>query len=287
MRDWDLRVCARRGHETYAPDETALRERLEVLTPSGESWRCLRCGHFILGPPRRSGPADEAPILLRGRALRDAFILRVLAVERGLRGLAVLGAAFAVFWFKDSKARLSYLFEKDLVHWQKAASDINYNLNDSGLVATIRHFLKLPSATLVWIGIGLLAYGIVEILECVGLWMLRRWAEYLAVVATSVGLPIEIYELAKGFTVTKLMVFLINIGFVLYILLSKRLFGLRGGHAAYEAERHETSLLEVETAGAQAILRRAGNRADRAGRARTYRRRKPTADPKAEAKSGV
>jgi len=28
--------------------------------------------------------------------------------------------------------------------------------------------------------------------------------------------------------------------------LTKRLFGFRGGHAAYEAERHEASLLEVE-----------------------------------------
>jgi hypothetical protein len=33
---------------------------------------------------------------------------------------------------------------------------------------------------------------------------------------------------------------------VLYLLLSKRLFGLRGGHAAYEAALHEASLLEVE-----------------------------------------
>ena len=113
----------------------------------------------------------------------------------------MLSAAFAVFWFKDSKATLSNHFEKDLVHWQKAASDVNYNLNDSGLVSTIRHFLKLDSTTLVWIGIGLLAYGIIEMVECVGLWMLRRWAEYLAVVATSAGLPIEIYELARGFTV--------------------------------------------------------------------------------------
>ena len=250
MRDWDLHACARKGHATYAPDEPELRARLHVTTAAGDSWRCLRCGHFVLGEPAGSGPADHAPILLRGPALRDAFILRVLAVERGVRGVAVLIAAFAVFWFKDSKTSLSNEFEKDLVHWQKAASDVNYNLNDSGLVSTIRHFLKLDSTTLVWIGIGLLAYGIIEMAECIGLWMLRRWAEYLAVVATSVGLPIEIYELARGFTATKLIVFIINIGFVLYILLSKRLFGIRGGREAFEAERAGESLLEVEKAAA-------------------------------------
>ena len=41
---------------------------------------------------------------------------------------------------------------------------------------------------------------------------------------------------------------------MVYILLTKRLFGLRGGHAAYLAERHETSLLEVELAGDQSEM---------------------------------
>jgi hypothetical protein len=103
---------------------------------------------------------------------------------------------------------------------------------------------------LTWIGVGLLGYGVIELLEAVGLWLLRRWAEYLAVVATSAGLPLEIYEMAKGITVTKIVVFLINVAFVLYILLSKRLFGIRGGHEAYAAERASESLLEVEKSAA-------------------------------------
>ncbi|MDX6204765.1 MAG: hypothetical protein QOE76_3885 [Frankiales bacterium] len=250
MRDWDLRACARHGHETYAPDETALRERLHVPTPSGESWRCLRCGLFVIGEPRRRGPADEAPILLRGGALRDAFILRLLAVERGVRGVAVLAAAFAVFWFRSSEAELSRYFEDHLPRWQDAAHAFNYDLNDSGLVSTIRHYLTLDSATLTWIGVGLIGYGVVELAEAIGLWLLRRWAEYLAVVATSAGLPLEIYEMAKGVTATKFVVFLVNVGFVLYILLSKRLFGVRGGRVAYDSERASESLLEVEKSAA-------------------------------------
>jgi hypothetical protein len=56
--------------------------------------------------------------------------------------------------------------------------------------------------------------------------------------------------MAKGATLTKVVVFLVNVGFVLYILLSKRLFGVRGGREAYEAERANESLLEVEKAAA-------------------------------------
>ena len=51
----------------------------------------------------------------------------------------------------------------------------------------------------------------------------------------------------SGFRVGALIV---NVAAVLYLLLSQRLFGLRGGKAAYEAQRHEASLLEVEAAGA-------------------------------------
>jgi len=64
----------------------------------------------------------------------------------------------------------------------------------------------------------------------------------------------------------------VNIGAVVYLVLSKRLFGARGGAEAYEAERRGESLWEVEeSAGAlpvedDAEQQRAqgGERADRA-----------------------
>jgi hypothetical protein len=79
MRSRELRVCGRRGHITYAPTEPELAEPLLARTALGEAWRCLRCGDWALGPPRSSGPADEAPVPARGKALRQLTILRVLA----------------------------------------------------------------------------------------------------------------------------------------------------------------------------------------------------------------
>jgi Predicted membrane protein (DUF2127) len=73
-------------------------------------------------------------------------------------------------------------------------------------------------------------------------------------VATSFFIPIEIFELTERVTWVRVGALIINIAAVVYILLSKRLFGLRGGHAAYEAERHEASLLEVEAASDQVKL---------------------------------
>ncbi|MCT9930566.1 DUF2127 domain-containing protein [Planotetraspora sp. A-T 1434] len=244
--NWSLRACGRHGHVTYAPVEQPLRDRLRAETALGEAWRCLRCGDFTLGEPHGSGPAEDAPIVLRGHALRDATILRLLAVFRWAKGLLVLGAAYGVWRFRAHHDAVNRAFHEDLPLLQPLADKLGWHLEDSGVLHTLRTVLAAETRTLTWIGLGLLVFGSLLMTEGVGLWLLKRWGEYFAVVATSLFIPIEIYEIVEKVTWLRIVILLINIAAVLYILLSKRLFGLRGGHAAYEAERHEASLLEVE-----------------------------------------
>jgi uncharacterized membrane protein (DUF2068 family) len=246
--DWNLRVCGRRGHITYAPTEEKFRERLHAHTALGEAWRCLRCGDFVLGDPHGSGPAADAPMVTRGRVLRDAIILRLLAVERFVRALLVLLAAYGIFRFRSHKDAVERAFSEDLPLLRPLANKLGWNLDDSSIVHTIRTVIEAEARTLLWVCVGLAAYGCLQIIEAVGLWLLKRWGEYFAVVATSLGIPIEIYELTEKITVFRIGALVLNIAAVLYLLLSKRLFGLRGGKAAHEAARHEASLLEVEEA---------------------------------------
>jgi uncharacterized membrane protein (DUF2068 family) len=252
--DWNLRSCGRHGHVTYAPTEDVLRARLHARTPLGEAWRCLRCGDYVLGPPRGSGPAEDAPEVMRGRALRDAVILRLLAVERGVRALLILAAAYGVWRFRAHHDAIQQAFNEDLPLLRPIADKLHYSLDDSSIVHTIRSVIEASKGTLAAVAIGLLVYGILQLIEATGLWLLKRWGEYFAVVATSLGLPIEIYELIEKVTVFRVGALIINIAAVVYLLLTKRLFGLRGGKHAYEAERHEASLLEVEVAGESAKL---------------------------------
>jgi uncharacterized membrane protein (DUF2068 family) len=85
--------------------------------------------------------------------------------------------------------------------------------------------------------------------EAFGLWWQKRWAEYLTFVATAVFLPVEIYELLDTLSPLKLITFLLNLAVVLYLLLAKRLFGLRGGAAAERAEReHDAGWPALERA---------------------------------------
>ncbi|MFF0488244.1 DUF2127 domain-containing protein [Nocardia sp. NPDC003482] len=246
--DFSLRTCSWRGHETYAPDEPELAARLHVSTPAGPAWRCLRCGDFVIGEPRYRGPADEAPEVPRGRLLRDRFIMRLLAVERVLRGLVFIALAAGVFKVRNSQAELKSAFEKELPLIQPLADQIGWNPDNSKIVHFIQEGWTLSPTTLTWIAIGLLAYAAIELVEAVGLWLVRRWGEYFAVVATGLFLPLEIYELTERITVVRLGALLINIAAVLWLLWSKRLFGINGGGRAYHAEHSEESLLTVERA---------------------------------------
>lgn len=245
---------------TYAPTEPELRARLHTDTPVGRAWRCLRCGTFVVGEPRGEGPAADAPLVLRGRVLRDAVILRLLAVERFAKGIIVLLAAYGVHRFRKNQDAVHRAFDEDLPLLKPIADKFNYNLSDSSVVHTLRKVIEAESSTLRWIIIGLIVYGGLQLTEAVGLWLLKRWGEYFAVVATSLFIPIEIYELTERVTWVRIGALIINIAAVIYILLSKRLFGLRGGKAAHEAEGHEASLLEVEVAAEEPSMKNARRR---------------------------
>jgi uncharacterized membrane protein (DUF2068 family) len=241
-------TCARKGHITYAPDEAALRGRLHVDTPAGKAWRCLRCGTYVHGEPHGQGPAEEAPLVMRGRELRDALLMRFFALERVIRGLVIAAAAYGVWRFSAHRGSIQKIFEKDIPLLKPLAGQLGWDLDNSRVVESIRHVFTLESSTLTWFAIGLLVYALIELIEAVGLWMLKRWGEYFAVVATSFGLPFEVYELTERITVFRAGALVINVGLVVYLLVSKRLFGIRGGKEAYEARRRGESLIEVEQA---------------------------------------
>lgn len=251
-------TCARKGHITYAPDESALRERLRVDTPAGDAWRCLRCGTYVHGEPHGHGPADHAPLVLRGRELRDALVMRFFALERVIRGLVITAAAYGVWRFSAHRGSIQKVFDKDIPLLRPLARQVGWDLDHSHVVESIRHVFTLRSSTLTWFALGLFAYALIELIEAVGLWLLQRWGEYFAVVATSFGLPLEMYELTERVTAVRVGALVINLGLVVYLLLSKRLFGIRGGKKAYEARRRGASLIEVEQAAVASHAETAG-----------------------------
>ena len=116
--------------------------------------------------------------------------------------------------------------------------------------AVLRRIAFIVFAQRVGLTLGQIA-GVLEGVEAIGLWFERRWAEYLTVVATASLLPIEVLELTRHATPLKAAGFVVNVAVVVYLVVAKRLFGVRGGRARYERELQGQSLLEVEAAGAR------------------------------------
>jgi uncharacterized membrane protein (DUF2068 family) len=244
--NWNLLTCAVRPHVRYAPDEPEIRRQLRAVTAAGEAWRCLRCASFVPGPPELSGPAAAAPRVRRDDELRSALILRLFAVERFIRAIIFGFIAYGIWRFKYSRLSIEHAFNREYPEVRDLLRGLGYNVNSSGgLVGLIRHTFTLDQRTLTWLALGAGAYAVVEILEGAGLWLLRRWGEYFAMVATSAGIPYEIYELAAKVTALRLVAFTINVALVVYLVLTKRLFGARGGKTAYDARLRSESVMQA------------------------------------------
>ena len=249
--DWSLYRCGRAGHVTFAPDEPRLREQMHGSTASAELWQCLRCGTYVPGTPDRSGPAADAPRVKRGKQIRADFFLKLFAIERGIRVIIFGGVAYGILRYANSPS-IGAAINRDIPIIRTFSRQLGITLSHS-LLEKIRSLLHVSSSNLRLLALGVTGLAVVSAIEAFALWQARRWGEYFAAIATSLGLPFEIYELSKAVTVTKLVLFALNLLLVGYLVYSRRLFGARGGKEAYEARLRAESVIDEAEKAAAAI----------------------------------
>ena len=75
----------------------------------------------------------------------------------------------------------------------------------------------LHAGTVLVTGIAAILYGVLETVEGVGLWLDQLWAEYLTVIATSLLVPLEVYELVRHPSLVKAGGIVVNIAIVAYL----------------------------------------------------------------------
>jgi uncharacterized membrane protein (DUF2068 family) len=68
------------------------------------------------------------------------------------------------------------------------------------------------------IAIGAFAYASLFITEGIGLWRGKRWAEYLTVVATMSLVPLEVFEIIRRASTTRVMALLVNLVVAGYLI---------------------------------------------------------------------
>jgi uncharacterized membrane protein (DUF2068 family) len=241
---YELIGCGLHGHEILGTDAAALRPEDELFArqSGGLRWyRCMRCDSWVaLTPPdhptRKYPPSrDEITLPLRGKPLRDRYVLRVIAVERMVHFLVLGGLAAVVLLFAGNRDMLNQDFTAILKDLQGGLGGPVTSSNH-GIVHDLRSLFAVSITSLYLVGVAIAGYALLEGVEAVGLWLGRRWAEYLTFVATIVFVPYEIYELTKSVTALKVVALVLNLAVAVYLLLAKRLFGLRGGGKAERAQ---------------------------------------------------
>jgi uncharacterized membrane protein (DUF2068 family) len=68
------------------------------------------------------------------------------------------------------------------------------------------------------LGIASIAYGLLFATEGIGLWLEKRWAEYLTIIATGSLVPFEVYELYRRVTVPRALALVANVAAVAYLI---------------------------------------------------------------------
>lgn len=242
---YELIGCGLHGHEILGTEAAGLRPEDEIFAreSGGLRWyRCMRCDSWLALPPPAS-PArkypperEEISLPLRGKPLRDRYVLRLIAVDRMLHFLVFSALAAAVLLFAEDRAALDAEFTRILYDLQGGVGGPMVS-SRRGIVHDLELLFSVSIRNLYLLGAAIAAYAVLEGVEAIGLWFAKRWAEYLTFVATVVFIPYEVYELVRSITALKLLAFVINVAVAVYLLYAKRLFGLRGGGKAEHAER--------------------------------------------------
>ncbi len=162
-------------------------------------------------------------------------MLRLIAIDRVLHFLVLSALAAAVFLFANNKAALNADFTR-ILHDLQGGFGGPMVTSRQGVVRDLQELFAVSITNLYLAGAAIATYAVLQGVEAIGLWLGRRWAEYLTFVETAVFVPYEIYELTKSVTTLKVLALIINLAIVAYLLVSKRLFGLRGGGRAERAE---------------------------------------------------
>ena len=140
--------------------------------------------------------------------VRSRTIIRLIAVERLARGVVLLIAGgYLVTHLGSDFGRLS----------DRVMRAVELDPRRPFLHRIVERLHQLHPGTLLLAGIGALSYGVLELVEGVGLWLDKLWAEYLTVIATSLLVPVELYELARKPTLFKAVGITVNLAIVVYL----------------------------------------------------------------------
>jgi uncharacterized membrane protein (DUF2068 family) len=139
----------------------------------------------------------------------DDMLLRLIAVFKFFKCAMLI--ALGVGAFK--------LLHKDVgsiaAHWAEA---LRLDPGNRFVDAALGEASHVSPEEIKKLGLGSFFYAALFLAEGTGLWLKKRWGEWLTVTITSSLVPVEIYETYRHLSAVKVAVLVINVGIVGYLI---------------------------------------------------------------------
>jgi uncharacterized membrane protein (DUF2068 family) len=135
--------------------------------------------------------------------------LRIIAVLKFIEAIAVAAAGLATL-------KLLNPATLDLIAgWVQAVPGA---AAQQFLQGALDHLSGISHRQVRALGAGAFIFAAIFLVEGIGLWMEKRWAEWLAIVATALFIPLEILELIRHVTAPKAVALIVNVLVVAYLV---------------------------------------------------------------------
>lgn len=136
-------------------------------------------------------------------------VLRTIALYKLLKVFLLLLVAYGELKLRDAN-----LVER-LLAWASAHPG---GLERRLVTWVVELFSNMSTTRQLVARLVTLAYAAVFAIEGIGLWMEKRWAEWLTVIITGSLIPIELYEMISRPSVGKLLIIVGNAAIVAYLV---------------------------------------------------------------------
>src|SRR5271165_4829107 len=136
-------------------------------------------------------------------------VLRTIALYKIVKVVLLLAVAYGELRLRDASLAAK------LLSWAQARP---YGLEHRIVTQLLEWFSGLSVPRINALRIVTLAYAAVFAVEGVGLWMQKRWAEWLTTIITGSLIPLEVWELFFRPNIGKAAVILANIAIVVYLV---------------------------------------------------------------------
>jgi uncharacterized membrane protein (DUF2068 family) len=163
----------------------------------------LLCPRKLILEPGRFYAAHVARAGAQGGRL-----LPWIAAERAIRGALLVGAG--IYLLSHTGSDLGRLANR-------LAGAVELDTQRPFVRHLVDRLGRLSRHQVTLFGVAAIAYGVLELVEGFGLWRRYRWAEWLTVVATSLLIPFELYELVHRPSAVKAAGIAVNVLIVIYL----------------------------------------------------------------------